>query len=199
MKVRIGSMEIEVFDGVYPPSEDTYLLMDAVKQQGGRVALELCPGTGAVGLSVAHAVGLIVAVDISPDAARNTLHNYRANGAAPKLEAVVGDLFSPLGDREFDLILMNPPYLPDDGGLAEDGAWSAGSDGRAVIDRFILEVGRHLAAGGKAFFLQSTVNGVEESLEALRGQGLLARIVLTADFQFEGLVIIEAVCPSPKS
>ena len=189
-RVHLGDMEVEVFDGVYPPSEDTLLLMDAVQGQCRGRALELCAGTGAVGLSIADRVDSVVAVDLNPLAVRNTVINYRVNGAGGKPDAVAGDLFSPIGEQEFDIILMNPPYLPEQG-EAEDIAWSGGAEGRQVIDRFIMEVGRFLAPCGRAFFLQSTLNGVEESLDALRHQELGAKIVLTADFQFEGLVVIE--------
>lgn len=121
--MRIRGLEIRVFDGVYPPSEDTFLLMDAVSGERAARGLELCSGTGAVGLSIASRVGEMVAVDLNPAAAMNTLLNYRENGMTAHV--VVGDLFSPL-HGEFDLILMNPPYLPDGDGAPADLAWSGG-------------------------------------------------------------------------
>lgn len=193
MKYRLDGMEIEVFDGVYPPSEDTYLLMDSLKAYSASAALELCTGTGAVSVSLARRVRSIVAIDVNPVAARNARHNLDANGYGRMAEVIVGDLFSPIAEgRVFDLIFMNPPYLPDDGTGCGDLAWEGGPDGRRIIDRFIRDVRRFLAPEGKALFLQSTLNGVGESIDALEAQGMSAKVVGTSSFQFEGLVVIEA-------
>uniref|UniRef100_A0A7C3J4S7 Methyltransferase domain-containing protein n=1 Tax=Candidatus Methanomethylicus mesodigestus TaxID=1867258 RepID=A0A7C3J4S7_9CREN len=193
MRYRLDGMEIEVFDGVYPPSEDTFLLMDSLKAYSASAALELCTGSGAVSVSLARRVRSIVATDVNPAAARNARHNLNANGCGTKAEVIVGDLFSPIAEgSRFDLIFMNPPYLPDDGTGCGDLAWEGGPDGRRVIDRFIKDVKRFLAPGGRAIFLQSTINGVSESIEALESQGMVAKVVGTSSFQFEGLVVIEA-------
>jgi len=180
--------------GVYPPSEDTYLLIDALEGRSAERALELCSGTGAVGLSAVERLGSIVTVDINPAASLNTLANYSINGASSKAQVVTGDLFSPLKrGRIFDLIFMNPPYLIDeDGGdPARDLSWSGGPGGRREIDRFIGGVGDYLAEGGTALLLQSSLNGTDESLEMIRAEGLTCRVVRSSAFQFEELVVIE--------
>ncbi|RWX73233.1 MAG: hypothetical protein Metus_1207 [Candidatus Methanosuratincola subterraneus] len=188
--MRIRGLEIRVFDGVYPPSEDTFLLMDAVSGERAARGLELCSGTGAVGLSIASRVGEMVAVDLNPAAATNTLLNYRENGMTAHV--VVGDLFSPL-HGEFDLILMNPPYLPDGDGAPADLAWSGGASGRLIIDRFISEVGDFMSPGGRAYMLQSSLNGIHESIERAESEGLDAQVVGRRDFEFESLVVIRMI------
>jgi len=185
--VKIRGLEIQIFDGVYPPSEDTFMLMDAVRGEKAARGLELCSGTGTVGLSVASGVGHMVAVDLNPLAAMNTLFNYRKNGM--DADVVVGDLFSPIRG-EFDLIIMNPPYLPDGEGAPFDISWSGGARGRSVIDRFISEVGDFLSPGGRAYMLQSSLNGIEESVERARSEGLDAEVTGRRDFDFESLAVI---------
>ncbi|MDI9609425.1 MAG: methyltransferase [Candidatus Verstraetearchaeota archaeon] len=185
--MRIRGLDIRVYDGVYPPSEDTFLLMDAVSGERAARGLELCSGTGAVGLSIASRVGEMVAVDLNPVAAMNTLLNYTKNGM--RVHVVVGDLFSPIRG-EFDLIIMNPPYLPDGEGIPADLAWSGGASGRSVIDRFISEVGDFLSPGGRAYMLQSSLNGIEESIKRAKSEGLYAEIVGRKGFDFESLVVI---------
>ncbi|MEN3035649.1 MAG: HemK2/MTQ2 family protein methyltransferase [Candidatus Methanosuratincola sp.] len=186
--MRIRGLEIRVFDGVYPPSEDTFLLMDAVSGERAARGLELCSGTGAVGLSIASRVVEMVAVDLNPAAAMNTLLNYRENGM--RVHAVIGDLFSPLRG-EFDLILINPPYLPDGDGDPADLAWSGGASGRLIIDRFISEVGDFLSPGGRAYMLQSSLNGINESIERAESEGLDAHVVGRRDFEFESIVVMK--------
>ncbi len=185
--MNLRGLEIEVFEGVYPPSEDTFLLMDAVSGERGARGLELCSGTGAVGLSIASHVEEMVAVDLNPVAAMNTLLNYRVNGRW--VSVVVGDLFSPIHGK-FDLIMINPPYLPDGEGDPADPTWSGGASGRSIIDRFISEVGDFLSPGGRAYMLQSSINGIEKSLERACSEGLEAQIVERRDFDFESLVVI---------
>lgn len=189
--MRIGGLEIVAHEGVYPPSEDTFLLMDALKGVEAGTALEVCCGTGAVGLSAARRVQTIVEVDIRPLAAANARLNFSRNGLAGKALFIAGDLFSCVRGR-FDLVVMNPPYLPDGEGDPRDPAWSGGPMGRATIDRFIEGLGGVLATGGRAFFLQSSLNGEGESLRRLMEAGLEGKVVLRRSFQFEELVVIEA-------
>ena len=187
--MRLEGKDVVVFRGVYPPSEDTFLLIDALKSGSVGRALELCSGTGVVGLSLAERLDSIMAVDISPVAVRNTLQNYVNNGLSERLDAVVGDLFSPLKKRDFDLILMNPPYLPE--GELEDLSWGGGVGGRRIIDRFIYGLEGYLGEGGRALFVQSTLNGIDESLDMIKEEGMVGRVVSEVNFQFEGLVVIE--------
>jgi release factor glutamine methyltransferase len=197
-RLRLKGKDVIVFQGVYPPSEDTFLLIDALRSGAAGRALELCCGTGAVGLSVADKLDSITALDINPVAVKNTRQNYVNNGLSEKLDAVVGDLFSPLKKQAFDLIFMNPPYLLDEEGGPEDLSWSGGEGGRRIIDRFIEGLGGFLGEKGSALFVQSTLNGVDESLDMIKGEGMVGRVVSEVNFQFEGLVVIEVRRRTPS-
>lgn len=190
--VHIRGIDIDVFPGVYPPSEDTFLLMDAVSDEAAELALELCSGTGAVSLSIAERVGTQVCVDIDPKAALNTAHNFRKNGWCA--DVIVGDLFSPIHGK-FDLIMINPPYLPESDWEARDIAWSGGASGREVIDRFLGELGRFLKADGRAYLLQSSLNGIDITLDKAAEAGLEAAVVRTKSFQFESLAVVKLTLP----
>ncbi|MBM5805310.1 MAG: methyltransferase [Candidatus Verstraetearchaeota archaeon] len=190
-RLRVDGKDVVVFQGVYPPSEDTFLLIDALRSGAAGGALELCCGTGAVGLSIADKLDSITALDINPIAVKNARQNYMNNGLSGRLDAVVGDLFSPLKKQSFDLIFMNPPYLLDEEGGPEDLSWSGGEGGRRIIDRFIEGLGGFLGEEGRALFVQSTLNGIDESLDMINGEGMVGRVVSKVNFQFEGLVVIE--------
>jgi ribosomal protein L3 glutamine methyltransferase len=67
-----------------------------------------------------------------------------------------GDLFAPLGDKRYDLIISNPPYVDAEGMAALPPecraeprlAFDGGADGLAVVRRILDEAGRHLSSEG---------------------------------------------------
>jgi len=191
VRMRIDGVDVAVLDGVYPPSEDTFLLIDAIRGVRSGRALEVCCGTGAVGLVAAGGAGSILEVDADPHAVANARLNFDRNGLGGRADFAVGDLFACVRGR-FDLILMNPPYLPEGEGDAPDLAWSGGPRGRAVIDRFIDGLGGVLEEGGRAFFLQASLCGEGETAGWGRRGGLEGMVVLRRGFQFEELAVIEA-------
>jgi release factor glutamine methyltransferase len=169
-------MRVVVLPGVYPPGTDTALLGDAMRAHQpppGADVVELCAGTGAIAVEAAARGGSdVVAVDVSPRAVANARLNARLNGVG--LDVRRGDLFAPVKGRSFDVILVNPPYLPtphhEDGGGAT--AWDAGPDGRAVLDRLCDEIPERLRPGGLALIVQSTLANVIRTLACLEARGL---------------------------
>jgi release factor glutamine methyltransferase len=145
----------------------------------GKTVLDLCTGSGVLAVSAALAgASQVTAVDVSRRAIAAVRLNSALNGV--RVDALRGDLFTPLGGRGFDLIVSNPPYLPSpDEGLPAAGlarAWEAGSSGRAFIDRICVEAARHLHEGGVLLLVQSSVCGEQATLELLRGHGLSAAV-----------------------
>ncbi len=126
-------MRIEVFPGVYPPSEDTFLAVHALRFLGrGRSLLEVGCGSGYVSVWAAMNGYEVTAVDIDPKAVRNTLYNAYLNGV--EVNAYVSDLLEKV-DGIFDVILFNAPYLEP---LEEkDPRWDGG---RSLMKRFLEEI-----------------------------------------------------------
>lgn len=191
MEIEIEGFRLTVCRDVYPPSEDTYLLLDGVSSRRMDVALEVGSGTGIAALKMAGNSSFVVASDIDPKAAYCTKLNARKNGLSSIIDVVVGDLLSPFRDCSFDLIAFNPPYLPTED---KDVRWSGGPSGREVLDRFIDEVHSRLKGGGVLLLVQSTLSGVGETLGRLRSKGMRADVVqLVKVGLFEELVLIEAL------
>lgn len=189
-------MVFYVFRHVYPPAEDTFLLADHL-EVGDRV-LEIGTGCGILSVLSALKAEQVVATDINPYAAACARFNAEVNGVSDRVDALVGDLFSPLREaRIFDTILFNAPYLPT-GRRSEppsliDYAWSGGEDGRMVIDRFIQRAPRHLKPGGRILLVQSSLSGVERTLGELRMRGFKAEAVDERASFFEKIVLIRAL------
>ncbi|MBF0407635.1 MAG: peptide chain release factor N(5)-glutamine methyltransferase [Candidatus Riflebacteria bacterium] len=118
-------------------------------------------GTGAIGLSIAkkYPESRAFLVDVSMKALSLAKHNSQNNSVLHQNIAFVqSDLLSIFKDSSLDLIVSNPPYIPesDISGLMpevrdfEPGlALSGGNTGFEIIFRLITQSERVLRAGGK--------------------------------------------------
>jgi ribosomal protein L3 glutamine methyltransferase len=123
----------------------------------GRV-LDLCTGSGCLAILAARHFpnAEIDAVDISKDALAVAARNVADHGLEDRITLHRGDLFQPLGDAHYDLIISNPPYVDAEGMAALPAecraepklAFDGGSDGLDVVRRILDEAGAHLAEDG---------------------------------------------------
>ena len=186
---REPGLAVDLAPGVYPPSEDSRLLLAAVRVEPGEHVLELGTGTGYVALHAAK-VARTVATDIHPDAVRFARRNATANGR--RLAVVRCDLFRGLRGT-FDVIIFNPPYLIEGiGGDWEARAWQGGPTGEELILRFLREVPPHLARGGRAYLL--VPSNRERALAAAR-ERFTVRIAAKKTLFFEELLALELTDP----
>src|SRR5581483_8814418 len=119
----------------------------ALVDHPGEIAsvLDLCTGSGCLAILAARHFpnAEIDAVDISKDALAVAARNVADHGLEGQIELYRGDLFVPLGDRRYDLIIANPPYV-DEAGMASlprecraepKLAFDGGADGLDVVRR----------------------------------------------------------------
>lgn len=122
-------LELAVDQRVLIPRPETELLVEwALEAVGGDVenaaVLDLCTGSGAIALAIADEAlpgrVEVTATDLSADALDVARGNLERTAPSAPVELVCGDLFEPLGDRRFDVIVSNPPYVPrsDEASLA---------------------------------------------------------------------------------
>jgi release factor glutamine methyltransferase len=148
--------------------------------QGSRV-LDLCTGSGVLAVVAAMRLGSkVTAVDVS----RRAVLAARVNAKLNRVSVTVrrGDLFEPVGEERFDLIVSNPPYLPaPEGQLPNRGlsrAWEASHSGRAYIDRICAQAREHLHPRGALLLVHSSVCGEQETLRALATRGLEPQVLV---------------------
>ncbi len=186
---------INTDDNVYIPAEDSYLLADNLDIKSGQSVLEIGTGSGIVAMYASRLTDKITVTDINFDACLLAEKNFKDNDIE-NIEILFGNLFEPVENRKFDVILFNTPYLPtEDDEVLDDTinyAFDGGLNGRKVIDLFLNEVGDHLNDGGIVQMIQSSLSGNEETLEKFDQLGFIAEIAASEHFFFEDITLINA-------
>jgi methylase of polypeptide subunit release factors len=109
-RVYIAGQTITVLPRVYPGGTDSELICHAMRIREGDNVLDLCTGTGIIGIVAAkRGASSVTCVDINPHAiATVRLNQHRMQ--LHTLTAVRGNLFRPVKGKRFDVIIYNPPY-----------------------------------------------------------------------------------------
>lgn len=156
-----GALDLAVGPGVFIPRPETEVLADwGVRQlvdvRSPRV-VDLCTGSGALALYVAHEVpgAEVVGVELHDEA----LSYARRNAEGGTARMIQGDVTDPtlLGQWHgtVDLVLTNPPYVPETPDLDREvyadppQAVFAGATGMDVIDAFLPTIHALLRPGGQ--------------------------------------------------
>ncbi|MAF51148.1 MAG: hypothetical protein CMH64_03580 [Nanoarchaeota archaeon] len=135
---------------MYEPREDTQLLGKYVKKFARDKVLEIGCGSGALMKIALDNTSRVEGVDID----REAVDFCREQ----KLDVKRGDLFNDIF-RKFDIIIFNPPYLPQDPKLSfEDNRdLFGGKKGWETIERFFSEVNCFLEEKGSILLLFSSL------------------------------------------
>jgi ribosomal protein L3 glutamine methyltransferase len=120
--------------------------------------LDLCTGSGCLAILASRSFpyARIDAADLSKDALDVAARNVADHSLEERIALHHGDLFDPLGDTRYDLIISNPPYVDAEGmaGLPQECrfepklAFDGGTDGLDIVRRILSEAGRHLSEQG---------------------------------------------------
>ena len=113
---------------------------------------DLGTGSGALALMIAPRAETVYATDSNARALAFTRFNLRLNGIE-NVQCLSGDLFEPVAERQFDLILCNPPFV-----ISPTKRFSfrdSGERGDAFCRRLIAAAVQRLVPGG---FFQCTGN-----------------------------------------
>jgi len=155
LKVDI-ELNIEINEGVYAPSDDTFLLLSMIKVEGNEKVLEIGCGSGIISLHCRAQGCDVLSTDKDEKALENTKMNAKKNDLNLSLKESC--LFSNITDKNWDIIIFNPPYLPRDEFLSKDDRWDGGKKGDEIILRFLEEAEDYLKEDGKLFICYSSLS-----------------------------------------
>mgnify|MGYP002590249890 FL=1 len=180
-------LPLDISRDVLIPRPDTEVLaglaIDFVKTQGACRVLDLCAGSGCIGLAVASQCpeSRVVLGELSEGALRICRQNIRRNGLSGRVVPMQMDALAPppaqLG--EFRCLVSNPPYIPagDIPGLDPSVrdyephmALDGGADGLDFYRNLAREWKNALTVGGK-IFLEVGIGQADDVLRLLRAQG----------------------------
>ena len=179
-------LEIEVGPGVFVPRPESELLVDAVlthiknleeKVTGEISVIDLGAGSGALSLAIATEAprSRVIAVEKSSDAIVWLKKNV--SKISENVRVVEGDVADVLLGVKCDIVIANPPYIPDSQSLPRDVAEHephvalfGGATGMELPQRFINAAARLLKSGG--------VLAIEHTEE----QGAAIDAILSKDF-----------------
>ncbi|GAA3892044.1 putative protein N(5)-glutamine methyltransferase [Streptomyces sedi] len=182
---------VEVGPGVFVPRRRTEFLVERAVRlaRSPAVAVDLCCGSGAVGVALLAAWEHVElhAADLDPRAVACARRNL-----GPAAVVHEGDLYAPLPTRlrgRVEVLVANAPYVPTDAvallptearvhepATALDG----GADGLTVLRRVIAGAARWLAPGG-SLLVESSERQRPALLDALGAGGLLPSVAHCAE------------------
>jgi release factor glutamine methyltransferase len=183
-----GPLMLHVGPGVFIPRPETESLLEwAMKSIGTQqhpTIVDLCTGTGALAVALAHhrPRATVVAVDDSATALGYARRNVVGTGVRLIDADVTEPGLLPELDGAVDLVVANPPYIPDGTELEPEvaehdprHALFGGPDGMRVVGAVAALAGRWLRPGGH-FGVEHDDTTSAETVELLRGTGFFDAI-----------------------
>ena len=195
----LGPVTVTVGPGVFTPRPETELLLEwglkAIADVASPLVVDLCTGSGALALAVAASRpdASVHAVEADPGAltwaARNIATHVDAGGAPVALHAADvrwPDLLPEL-ETHVDLVLCNPPYVPDGTSVPPEvasfdppGAVFGGPDGLEII-RAVVSASAALLRHGGWLAIEHDDTHAEAVPELLRRRRVLTDVEEHAD------------------
>ncbi len=155
--VKGTELKLETSEAVFSPSAvdcGTLAMLSQIDFKAEDKVLDLGCGYGVVGILAAKQIGFeqVVMCDISEEAVQLSAENAATNGV-PNIRILVSDGLSGIPDRDFSLILSNPPYHTD----------------FSVAKHFIEEGYSHLKTGGRMIMVTKRLLWYKNKLTSVFG------------------------------
>lgn len=197
-------LRIIVEPGVFVPRIRSEFLVEqaiAAAHSSGKIIVDLCCGSGAVGIAVATALdhSELYAVDIEPPAVRCARRNVADGG-----QVFQGDLYAPLPTDLHgcvNILVANAPYvptkaiamMPQEARLFEPMvALDGGNDGLELQRRVVAEAPQWLESGGK-LVMETSQRQSAKTAELFSNHGFTTRVVRSDEM--DATVVIGTLLP----
>lgn len=196
-------LDFYIEEGVLIPQPDTEVLVEETIKIGKKERkikiLDLCTGTGCIGISLAYYLpkANVLLSDISDIAIKVAKENIKINQMQERVNLIQSNLFDKIEERNFDIIVSNPPYIrteiiptldievQKEPMLALDG----GKDGLSFYRNIIAEAWRYLKKEGY-LLLEIGYDQKEQVENIVRNNAKYQLIETKKDFAGNDRVII---------
>lgn len=160
----------------YEPGEDSYTFYDILKNENlkDKTILDLGCSTGIL-TDLLEASNFVISVDL----------NIKALLEMNKEKNMIrGDLLKGINQKKVEIIVFNPPYVPD----FDCPILGGGLNGREVIDRFVKEI-----EVKKFYLLVIEANKPLEIIENIRKKGYKVEVIKIRKVVGETIIILRAI------
>ncbi|CAR25140.1 S-adenosylmethionine-dependent methyltransferase [Lachancea thermotolerans CBS 6340] len=187
------------YDKVYEPSEDSFLILDALEKEQAflrtyfrskpTVVCEVGCGSGIVTTfmmqnDIPNEHAIYLPTDVNPWAMDSMVESASLNNCCTKmLSPIRTNLTSSIRPREIDFLVFNPPYVPAESvpympldSEANEGDWLdlallGGDDGMAITWKLLDSLDKIMAPGGIAYILFCARNHPEKVVKTMSTRG----------------------------
>lgn len=163
---------------IYEAAEDSFLLEKFVRDYAKRSVLDVGVGSGILMEAALKKTKDVKGVDIDEEA----IEYCKKKG----LNVIYSDLFSNVKGK-FDLIVFNPPYLPED--EIKDKDLVGGEHGYELIERFFNEADKFLNKNGKILIVFSSLTNKRKVDEIIKKNKFNFKLLAKEGYFFEKLYV----------
>lgn len=172
LRIDLPKLPISVFEDVYPPSIDSFLLAEKIidiVREGDKV-LDIGTGCGILGILATLKGAMVVATDVHTASIECAQYNASLNNV--QIDLRLGSLYNPIRKGQlFHIIIGNVPSLPtppkQEYGEYVERIANAAWDGRKYLDPLIHEAPSYLKEGGLLLTQHSNFSDIEKTREKL--------------------------------
>lgn len=134
--------------------QDSFSLMNMVTEKKFDNILDLCAGSGIQGLNVVKLGShKLTSVEINENAYNSILINSSLNELNNKVEVLLSDLYNDVGEKKYDCILSNPPYVPAPKDINIPICGDGGESGLEIAEKIIRGYNHYLLDNGYAYMV----------------------------------------------
>lgn len=168
-------------DKEYSPAEDTFFIVDNIRDEKGRAALDVGSGSGYLTKLLAENFSYVVGTDINYKVLREQTY---------KTENLICCNGSDALAIKFDFIVCNLPYLATD--EIQDVATDGGAEGFEIPKKILDSVIQNMTHDSKFVFVTSSLSNYQKLIGYAQKLGLKTRIVARKKLFFEELILVES-------
>jgi release factor glutamine methyltransferase len=207
METPIVNLSKDELENVYEPSEDSFLLIDALELDFERyfkynkpiLCLEIGVGSGIVITALAMALkkycfSYFLGIDINPYACKTTKKTGVINRVG--IEIVQMDLLNNMCNNHiFDAIIFNPPYVVTEPLEIVDNklisrTWAGGYKGRQVMDKLFPSIPHLLSPEGVFYLLIIKENEPSDIIQLFENFKMIGSIIMERKIRGEHLYVL---------